>query len=258
MEPLMRIVAVAQTTYRETIRNKILHNMLGFAVVMFALAWVISTWSVGEPEKIITDLGLTITVLAGVVIAIFAGIVLVHGEVDRKTILPILAKPLHRWEYVLGKFIGFLGAVLLVYIGMNIILIVFLAAAGGNITTQLVQAVYLSLWEVALVVALALMFSAITTPCLAALNTIILFVAGRFSYDIKFYLEANPDAAAGGILWVIYVLLPNLSYFNLRHEAVHQLNIPAETLGIATLYGLVYCAVILLIAAAAFRNKDLA
>ena len=258
METLSRVAAVAQTTYRETIRNKILHNMLGFAVVMFGLAWVISTWSVGEPEKIIADLGLTITVLAGVVIAIFAGIVLVHGEVDRKTILPILAKPLPRWEFVLGKFLGFLSAVWLAYLGMNIILMLFLAAVGGGITTQLFEAVYLSMWEVALVVALALLFSSITTPWLAALNTIILFVAGRFSYDIKFYLEANPEASATPLLKVIYVLLPNLSYLNLRHEAVHQLPIATGMLFTASLYGLVYCAVILLVAMLAFRSRDLA
>ena len=258
METLKRVTAVAQTTYRETIRNKILHNMLGFAVVMFGLAWVISTWSVGEPEKIIADLGLTITVLAGVVIAIFAGIVLVHGEVDRKTILPILAKPLPRWEFVLGKFLGFLSAVLLVYLGMNVILMLFLAAVGGGITTQLLEAIYLSMWEVALVVALALLFSSLTTPWLAALNTIILFVAGRFSYDIKFYLESNPEAASAPLLKVIYVLLPNLSYFNLRHEAVHQLPVTTGLLFTARLYGLVDCAVIMLVAMLAFRTRDLA
>ncbi len=258
MGSITRILAVAQTTFRETIRNKILHNMLGFAVVMFGLAWVISSWSVGEPEKVITDLGLTITVLAGVVIAIFAGIVLVHGEVDRKTILPILAKPLPRWEYVLGKFIGFSGAVMLVYIGMNIILIVFLAALGSSVSMQLIQAIYLSMWEVLLVVALALMFSTFTSPWLAALCTIIIFIAGRFSYDIKFFLEANPEAATGPLLRVLYVIIPNLSYFNLRHEAVHLLQIPAATVLTATLYGLVYCAIVLIMASLAFRNKDLA
>jgi len=258
MERVTRIQAVAQTTFRETIRNKILHNMLGFAVVMFGLSWVISSWSIGEPDKIITDLGLTITVLAGVVIAIFAGIVLVHGEVDRKTILPILAKPLHRWEYVSGKFLGFSGAVLLVYIGMNVILVLFLTALGGSVTSQLIQAIYLSLWEVLLVVALALMFSTFTSPWLAALCTIILFVAGRFCYDIKFYLEANPDTATAPLLKVVYVLLPNLSYLNLRHEAVHALDIPASLVLTASLYGLVYCVIVLIIASLAFRNKDLA
>ena len=258
MECLTRILAVTQNTFRETVRNKILHNMLAFAVVMFGLAWVISTWSVGEPGKIITDLGLSITVLVGVIIAIFAGIVLVHGEVDRRTILPILAKPIRRWEFVLGKYLGFSGAVLLVYIGMNIILLLFLAAIGYQISTQLIKAMFISIWEVELVVAMAVMFSTLTSPWLSAINTIILFVAGRFSYDIKFYLDANPEASAGLVLQIIYLLLPNLSYFNMRHEAVHLLEIPTMQLVYASLYGLVYCAILLLIASLAFRHKDLA
>ncbi|MCF7811477.1 ABC transporter permease [bacterium] len=258
MESLTRISAVAQTTFRETIRNKILHNMLGFAVVMFGLSWVISAWSVGEPEKIIADIGLTITVLVGVIIAIFAGVVLVHGEVDRKTILPILAKPLHRWEYVLGKYIGFSSAVLLVYIGMNVILILFLSVVGGGVSSGLLKAMYLSIWEVELVVALALMFSSITTPWLSALNTIILFIAGRFSYDIKFFLGAHPGNAFAPVLKIIYVLVPNLSYFNLRHEAVHAIPVSAQMLIYPTLYGIIYCSLVLLIASLAFRTKDLA
>jgi len=258
MEALTRIQAVAQTTFRETIRNKILHNMLAFAVVMFGLAWVISTWSVGEPEKIITDLGLTITVMAGVIIAIFAGIVLVHGEVERKTILPILAKPLPRWEYVLGKYLGFSGAVLLVYIGMNIILILFLTVLGRGVTAQLIAAMYLSIWEVALIVALALMFSTFATPWLSALFTIVLFIAGRFSYDLKFFLDYHPDTALGPLLKILYVLLPNLSYFNLRHEAVHSFEIPASMVLYPTLYGLIYCAIVIVIAALTFRRRDLA
>ena len=94
MASLNRILAVALTTFRETIRNKVMLHLLGFAVAMLALAWIVSNWSLGEPAKIVADIGLSITTLVGVAIALFSGIVLVWGEVERKTILPILAKPL--------------------------------------------------------------------------------------------------------------------------------------------------------------------
>ncbi len=258
MAGLNRIWAVAQTTFRETIRNKILLHMVGFAVAMLGLAWVVSNWSIGEPDKIITDLGLTITVLIGVLIALFAGIVLVYGEVERGTILPILAKPLPRWEFVLGKFIGFSGAVLLVYVGMNLILILLLAAVGRPITPHLWQAMYLSIWEIELVVALALLFSSFSNPSLSALYTIMLYVAGRFSFDIKLFIDSNPLAPSRPILEVVYGVIPHLSYFNLRQAAVHTLDIPWERVVWPTVYGVLYCGVVLIIAALAFRSRDLA
>jgi len=258
MAGLNRIWAVAQTTFRETIRNKILHNLLGFAIAMMGLAWVVSNWSIGEKDKVITDLGLTITVLAGVVIALFTGIVLVYGEVERRTILPILSKPLHRWEFLVGKFVGFSAAVILVYYAMNLFLILLLSAMGRTITWQLLAGIYLASWELELIVALALLFSAFTTPSLSALYTIMLFIAGRFSGDIKEFLSANPLARSRPLLEVVYSIVPHLSAFNLRREAVHSLPINAAQVWWPSLYGAIYCILILFIAALVFRRRDLA
>ncbi len=258
MAGLNRITAVAQTTFRETIRNRILLNMLGFAVAMFGLAWVVSNWSIGEPEKIITDLGLTITVFAGVIIAIFAGIVLVHGEVERQTILPILAKPLPRWEFVVGKFVGFSVAVLVVFSGMNLILLLLLALVGMPLSSQIIQAMYISAWEVELVVAIALLFSSFTTPTISALLTIMLFIAGRFSGDVKIFIENYPQTIFKPVLAGVYAIIPHLSYFNMRHAAVHTLEISTERLVWSSLYGLSYCLIVLFIASLVFRSRDLA
>ena len=253
-----RISAVLQTTFRETIRNKILLHMLGFAIVMFGLAWIIGSWSLGESEKIITDLGLTITSLAGVIIALFAGIVLVWGEVDRGTILPILAKPLPRWEFILGKFFGFTGSVLLVYFGMCLILLLQLFMLGRPCNAEFFWAIYLSGWEIVIIIALAVMFSSFTSPSLAALLSLILFVAGRFSWDIKVFLQYNPEVSSKPLLEAVYAVIPHLSYFNVRHAAVHALPIPWDQLLLSTAYGMIYCTIVLVIAMLYFHSRDLA
>ncbi len=258
MGRLNRINAVLQTTFRETIRNKILLHMLGFAIIMFCLAWMIGSWSLGESEKIITDLGLTITSLVGVIIALFAGIVLVWGEVDRGTILPVLAKPLPRWEFILGKFLGFSGSVLLVYFGMSLILLLQLIVLGRPCNAEFFWAIYLSAWEIIIVIALAVMFSSFTSPSLAALFSLMLFAAGRFSGDIRIFLQYNPETGSKPLLEAVYAVIPHLSYFNVRHAAVHALPIQSSQLLLSTAYGLVYCTIILVIAVLAFRSRDLA
>jgi len=258
MGQVTRILAVAQTTFRETIRNKVLLHLFGFALAMMLVGWIVSNWSLGEPEKVVADIGLSVTVLVGCAIALFSGIVLVWGEVEKQTILPIIAKPITRAEFVIGKFLGFAAAVWMVYIGMNVILLGLLIIVGTPVTFGLLAAIYLSLWEVLLVVALALLFSSISAPTLSALFTIMIFIAGRFSSDIALYLQAYPLSYSRPLLEGIYLLIPHLSYFNLRLEAVHGLPIGWDRLIWPSLYGALYCAMLIAVATIAFKKRDIA
>ncbi|MBM3327457.1 MAG: hypothetical protein FJY65_10890 [Calditrichaeota bacterium] len=253
-----RILAVAQTTFRETVRNKVLLHILGFAGVMLALSWIISRWSVGEPEKIVADIGLSATTLAGVAIALFSGIALVWGEVEQRTILPILAKPLPRREYLIGKFLGFSAAVQVVYLAMCTVLILLLAIVESGITHQLFAAIYLSMWEVEIVVALALLFSTFNTPTVSALYTVILFVVGRLSSDVRIFVDRYPETAAKPLLEAVYAIIPHLSYFNIRRAAVHTLPLDWDRLLYSTFYGALYCVILMTIAILVFRRRDLA
>ncbi len=258
MGSLIRLIAVAQTTFRETIRNKVMLHLVGFALAMLALGWVVSNWSLGEPAKVVTDIGLSVTALVGCAIALFSGIVLVWGEVEQRTVLPILAKPLPRWEFVIGKFFGFSTAVILVYVGMNIALSILLVMVGAHITPQVLEAMYLSAWEVILVIALALLFSSFSTPTLSAIFTVTLFVAGRFSGDLLNFIHENPLSDSRSVLQAVYAVIPHLAYFNLRVEAVHSLPIIEGRLLWATVYGVIYCSTLLGVATVVFRGRDLA
>lgn len=258
MGGLNRINAVAKTTFRETIRNKVLLHLFGFAVAMMLVGWIVSNWSLGEPEKIVADIGLSVSVLVGCAIALFSGIVLVWGEVEQKTILPILAKPVTRAEFIVGKFFGFATAVAVVYLGMNFLLVILLLFVGTPITFQLLAAIYLSLWEVALVVAFAILFSSFSAPTLSALFTVMIFIAGRFSGDIQLYIETYPLSYSKPVLQGVYALIPHLGYFNIRLEAVQGLGISWDRIIWPTLYGALYCSILLLLATMIFKDRDLA
>jgi len=255
---MMRIIAVAQTTFRETIRNKVLLHLFGFALAMMLVGWIVSNWSLGEPEKVVADIGLSVSVLVGCAIALFSGIVLVWGEVEKQTILPIIAKPITRAEFIIGKFFGFASAVSAVYLGMNLILLTLLAIVGTPVTPGLLAAIYLSFWEVLLVVALALVFSSFSAPTMSALFTTMIFIAGRFSGDIALYIESYPLSASRPLLEGIYALIPHLHYFNLRIEAVHNLPIGWADLVWPSLYGALYCTILVWISAIVFKKRDLA
>ena len=101
----MRILSIALNTFRENLREKLLYNLLFFALLMIGSSILLSRITLGDYHRLILDLGLASINLFGVLIAIFVGIGLVSKEVDRKTIYTIVSKPIPRYEFLLGKMI---------------------------------------------------------------------------------------------------------------------------------------------------------
>jgi ABC-type transport system involved in multi-copper enzyme maturation permease subunit len=105
----MRLVGlVAVNVFRESVRDKVLYNLVAFAVLLMAAAYLLGQLSAGQDVKIIKDLGLAAISIFGLLIAIFIGIGLVWKEVDRRSIYGVLSKPIRRSEFVLGKYLGLL------------------------------------------------------------------------------------------------------------------------------------------------------
>src|SRR5947199_10464011 len=99
-------LAIAVNVFRESVRDKILYNLVLFAILMIGASYVIGQLTAGQDVKIIKDLGLAATTLFGLFIAVFIGIGLVSKEVERRSIYSLLSKPIHRYQFVLGKYAG--------------------------------------------------------------------------------------------------------------------------------------------------------
>ena len=102
------IKAIAVNTFKEAVRNKILYNLIFFALIMMAFSLVLDQATIGQRNKIIKDLGLASINLFGVIIAIVVGINLVYKELEKRTIYPLLAKPVRRSSFLVGKYFGIL------------------------------------------------------------------------------------------------------------------------------------------------------
>src|SRR5947199_5149276 len=98
--------AIAVNVFRESVRDKVLYNLVAFAILMIAASYLISQLTAGQDMKIIKDLGLAATSLFGLLIAVFIGIGLVSKEVERRSIYSVLSKPVRRHEFLLGKYFG--------------------------------------------------------------------------------------------------------------------------------------------------------
>lgn len=252
----MRIWAVALNTFKETIRNRVLLNILIFAVGLILLSLVVGDWSMGHQVKVIKDFGLSAMSIFGLLIAIFIGIRLMVQELEQRTIYVIASKPIHRWEIVLGKYLG-LGITL----AANVILM-SLALWGvnllmeGRIDVGLAPAILLIYIEILLIVGFALFFSSFISPTLSAIFTLAVFVTGHLSGFLRDYVQLYPDRGFHWLLKMIYYVVPNLENLNLKMSVVEHLQRPPHAVTYGLLYGTGYILLLLLFTAAIFEKRD--
>ena len=252
----MKVAAIALNTFRQAVRDRILYAILIFALVLLAGSTILVTISVGGEEKIIKDLGLACISIFGLLIAIFLGIGLVSKEIERRTVYTILSKPIHRHQFILGKYLG-LVMTLLVNVGvMGLGLIGLTSFWEGTSSPRLLLAILFIFLELMLVTALALLFSAFSSPALSAIFTLCLFVAGHLSADLRLFAAHYGGGASRLLAEALYFLLPNLSRLNLKDQAVHTIGIDGGTTVLSSLYASCYIAALLLAAMAIFQRRD--
>ena len=257
---MKRVGVVALNTFREAVRDRVLYNLLFFALVMMAASIIAGQISIGIEQTVIATLGLSAISLIGLLIAIFIGVGLVSKEMDKRTLYALLAKPVRRWEFLLGKFGGLLLTLAVNTAAMAVGL--FLAMAyvkptleRGDITV--VVAVYFIWLKLALVVALALLFSCFTTPLLAILFTAGIYIVGLYVQELR---DLPVAVMSPGMTmftkWLSY-LLPNFENFNIMAQAAHSRPIPGAFIAQNTLYAAVYCTILLTGAVLVFSRRNL-
>ena len=252
----MKVAAIALNTFREAVRDRILYAILIFALVMLAGSTILVTISVGGEVKIIKDLGLACISIFGTLIAIFLGIGLVSKEIERRTLYTIITKPIHRYQFILGKYLG-LVLTLLVNVAVMALGLLGLAYLWEGVSSlRLFLAVLFIFLELMLVTALALLFSAFSSPTLSAIFTLCLFVAGHLSGDLRLFAARFGGAVTKLSAETLYFLLPNFSRLNFKDQAVHGFGVDGGSMGLSFLYAIFYIAALVLAAMAIFERRD--
>jgi len=257
---MRRAGAVALNTFREAVRDRVLYNLVFFALLMMAAAIAVGQISVGIEQTVIVSLGLSAISVIGLLISIFIGVALVSKEMDKRTLYALLAKPVWRWEFLLGKFAGLVLtlAVNTAAMALGLLLVmIYVKHALERSDAVVLVAVYFILLKLALIVALALLFSCFTTPLLAILFTVGLYIVGLYVQELRnLPVEVMSPAMSAFTKWLSY-LLPNFENFNVMAMAAHGRAVPGALILQNTLYTVVYCAIVLTAAAVVFSRRDL-
>ncbi len=321
-----KIAAIALNTFKEAVRNRVLYVLLFFSVVIMLGAWVASTLSIDDETKIVRDLGAGAINFIALLIAVFVGIGLVYNDLDKKTIYTIISKPISRWHFLVGKYLG-----LLLTIAVNVLFMTWIFCAvlylrgylagdvmyealyfvddegylnyrgvfahlfylvwsavkalvfgllhvvmfgmegvlgipGAAATQGLFMTSVLTILEMAIITAFAVLFSSFSSPTLSAFMTVIVFIIGRLNQELYLFADTmvqragGMEALGGGQVVAYYFsvvaahLSPNLAVFNQRRELAEFQDIQLGVMDIS--YGIAYTAMILTIAAIVFNRRN--
>ena len=179
-----KVLALAGNTFREGVRDRLFVAVGIFGVVILGSSFVIGPLSLGEQVRITQDMGLAAISILSFLIAVLIGTGIVYKEIERRTIYTVVAKPVSRWQFIVGKFAGLTATVSLLMGMMTVFLIIVNWVAGGGFTSQLLTAVFLTWMEVMLLTALSILMSTLSSPILGAIFTLLLYFIGHTSADL--------------------------------------------------------------------------
>jgi ABC-type transport system involved in multi-copper enzyme maturation permease subunit len=263
----IRLVAV--NVFKESVRDRVLYNLVFFAVLLIASSYLLGQLTAGQDVKIIKDLGLAATTIFGLFIAIFIGIGLVSKEVERRSIYSLLAKPIGRPSFIVGKYAGLVLTLAVNVAVMTLALFLVLGVMtylteprlrsawdAPGLDPRLIKAVVLIFMQLMIVTAVALFFSTFSTPLLSAALTFGIFIVGQFNADLKNFDKIVESRPAIWLARGMYHLLPDFAAFDVKMEVVHGLPVSAGYMATTVLYGLAYVAALLVMSVLIFSRRD--
>jgi len=254
-----RVTHIAANTFREAVRDRVLYNLIAFAVLMSGAAILVGQISIDIERLVVVNLGLTAVSLFGVVIAIFIGIGLVSKEIEKRTLYTVLSRPVRRWEFIIGKFFGLAGtlAVNTFFMALGVFAaLLYVSRHFQKADGWLLVALYFIILQFVIITALALFFSSFSSPLLSAVFAFSLFVIGSFAEDLRGFAGMTQGVTRWLATGAAY-LVPNLSALNVISSVAHEQPVSGHLILYNTAYALVYATMVLCGAVLIFERRNL-
>ncbi len=252
----MKAWLIARNTLRQTIRQRLFYNVIVFGVGMTLFAMVVANITFGYPDRTVRSIGLGGVTIALDLMALLVSVSLIHEEIDRRTIFVVLARPLRRWEYVLGRYLGLLLTLCLAWLGLVAVFLITLFVARGTPTLNDLLALFAVIPEAAIIGGVGLVLSAFSTPTLSAGIAIGIWIAGTAVDDLV-RLTQKADELTRGIATVASYVLPALARLNFREQSIYALPIDPTDYALSLLYAAVYSAMLVAFSSAILDRREM-
>jgi Cu-processing system permease protein len=254
---IFRVWAIGTNVFREVFRERVLYVAALFGVALVIAVLLLNEVSGGAEGKISLDAGLAGITLLGLTVAAFMGAGLINKEIEKKTALVLMAKPMSRSEFIVGKHLGLTSILGVLVLLMNLMLFGVMTWRGipFSWTTLTVSGLYLVL-ELSLITAVALLFGVFTSSLIATVLTFAVYLMGHFSQNLVTLSQTIKTDSVKSIVKGIYLVFPDLSRLDLKNEAVYGLLPDSGTMALNAGYGVLYIILLLAIASLIFSRRE--
>jgi ABC-type transport system involved in multi-copper enzyme maturation permease subunit len=256
---MSKTLAIAVTTVREALRERLLHNLLVFAVLLVVGSLTISQLTLGEQFRIVANIGTSATQVFGTLIAVFLGVGLVSRELDRRTCYPALARPVSRAGFVVGKYVGLLATLVLNVALMALataLVLVWHRGTPAFLDGAYAATFFLTGVQLAICGAFAVLFSTFTTATLASIYTLAIVGAGWLFGEVRAFWLTARQTELKPLVRVLDVFLPNMSLLDLKETVTYGDPVTLGSVVARAAYGLGYAGILILLAAVLFTRRD--
>ncbi len=253
------ISIIGGNTFKEAVRDRVFLGLLLFAVFVSGITLLAGQMSFGIDSGVLINSSLLAMTLIGVGVAVFFGAQLVLKEIERRTIYTLLAHPVARSEFVLGKYVG-----LLLTLGLNCFFMALLLWAALSLQIRgfhpgewvVLTAIYFLFLELSLLTAWTLLFSSFATPVMAVVFSLAIFAVGSFTEDLRALARAGHAGLPRTLALATCYLLPDFSVFNISSRAAHFITVPARMIWLNSAYALLYSGFLLLMTIVVLEHRE--
>lgn len=248
---------IAKNTYKEIIRDRVLYGILIFAILLFGLSMALGQLSFTEQSRISANFGLAAIQIGAAILSIFVGSTLVGREIEKKTILTLLTRPVNRTQFIIGKTLGLWAVVAVCVTGLALVLALILYLADYSVDGLFLLALHGVMLESAVLLAFTVFFGSFASPMLSVSFVIGIFLIGHWVESLKFFVDNSKSKTFKMVGEAITTVMPNLEMFNWRSLFIYQDAIPWGDFGTANIYMLSWVVFLIMFSAIILGRRDL-
>lgn len=251
------ITVILFQTFREAVRNRLLYSIFGFVIFLLGLSSFFGSVTIGRRDEVVMDFGLFAISFGAALITVISGTNLLSKEIQRKTIYNVLSKPVERWQFVLGKFLGLWLTVSVLVACMGLVLVGFLGVIEHHFYQRLFAGFLFTMLEAGIVAALTVFFSCgVVTVTLAGLFSFAAYLAGRSIANLAFFFRGAQNAEANPVLSALQWIIPDLASLSIEDAIISGAALNVQMLGAAIIYSISYAAVLIILGILLFERRD--
>ncbi len=250
------ILIVAGATCREAVRSRAFLGLLLIFAVTALLTRVVGWVSATDGNIVALDLVMSLQSVIGVLVAVATGTVLVQSEIQQKTLYTVLSRPLPRWRFVIGKYLGLAAALIAGQLAMAVIGLAWVWITGASLNPWLLLAVGMTCLEVLVMAAVGICLSMLAGPLLSAVLCLAVYALGHAVATLPQLID-HLESWKRTLAVAAAALIPNLGYFTFRGQAIHGHGMTATDAAVSLGYAALWIALLLVVSIAVFRRKQL-